>query len=263
MRPAFFFLLLLALAGCSGRESVTLPPTSIAIGSVDVSPSGRIGDEEIRSQPVALTKQAAERRRLRDEHSSLIASIPTVPSSTPTLAPEVKQRIAVARVIDHPHGVPIPPALGEEWFDPDRGLTFFRLEGGDWTSRRVRESHTHGALFYYTSYPDEVLNFSDRSIYPVLARELAFEAVEVFPSFRDPTPALIRSFSDKLGWALRGNLGPAVNVWTHVTLVERGEEYVYAVGGVMMMGTLFSEDRSYQYLVPGRWVGPVVVERIE
>ena len=262
MRFAFFLLFFLVLAGCSGG-GVSPPPTPLPLDLPDASYSGPMGREEVRAQPVALTKQAEEYRRIREEHSRLIASIPTVPAATPTLEPEVRQRVAVARVIDHPHGVPIPPVLGEEWFDPDRGLTFFRRDGGDWTPRRVREGHTHRALFYHRGYPEGVPNFSDESIYPALARELAFEAVEVFPGFGDPTPGLIRSLADNLGWSLRDNLGPAVNIWTHVRLVEAGEEYRYAVGGVMMMATLFSEGRSFEYLIPGHWIGPVVVERIE
>ena len=222
-----------------------------------------VEEDEDRMRPVALTRDASELRRLRDEHGGLIASIPaTEEPATPTAVE--RQEAALARVMEYPDGEPVGRGPDEDWFDLEEGLVFYRDNGGDWTARRVRESHSHRDLFYYKLYPDTVPNFRDKTIYGALARELAFEAHEVMPVLGDPTPAVVRSFARNLGWELRDTVGPVVNLWTTFTLVRDGEDHRFAVGGVMRLGVAEvgkGEDRL-EYLTVGEWIGPVVVERL-
>ena len=124
----------------------------------------------------------------------------------------------------------------------------------------MRNSHTHRNLFYHEDYPDSIPNFADRSIHPALARELAFEASRVLPILGDPTPGLVRSFSENLGWELRESPRPVVNLWTRMTVSEGQELHSYVVGGVMLMGVSSQGegDAWVEYLTPGQWIGPVV-----
>ena len=216
--------------------------------------------------PALLTQEAVGLRRLRDQHASLIASIPPTPEPTPTLTPPELSALVSARVREHPEGVPYPSPVGEDWFDPALGLEFYQEEGGDWTDRRVRETHSHRDLFYYEDYPESVLNFADGSIHHPLAREMVFEAVAVLPLLGDPTPAMIDSFSRRLGWEIRDSPEPMVNLWTTFTVRRERVFYSYAVGGVMLMGVSSvdrGEDDLLEYVTLGRWVGPVVVERLK
>ena len=216
--------------------------------------------------PGLLTREARELRRIREEHAALIASIPPTPEPTPTLTAAERSVLVSARVRQHPEGVPVPPPVGEDWFDPSLGLDFYRDSGGDWTAQRVRENHSHRDLFYYADYPESLANFVDGSIYQLLAREMVFEAVLVSPFLGEPTPAMIDLFSRDLGWELRDSPRPAVNLWTTFTVRRDGQFYIYAVGGVMLMGVSSSgedEDDLMEYVTPGPWIGRVVVERLE
>ena len=260
----FLSLVLLVLAGslgCRGDAGpgVTRVPAPREPG-VD-----RAEWEVLRQQPVLMTKEAIELRRVRDEHRRLIASRPTEAPPTPTLTAEERETVAVARVMAHPDGIPVRPGPDATWFRPDRGLTFYRSTGGDWTPRRVRQGHTHRSLFYFENYPEGVVNFHDGSMQSELARELAFEAAGVMPVIGEVTPAMIRSLSENVGWELRDSEGPVVNVWTRFTLLESGEAHVFAVGGVMRFGvsSVGSGDDLMDRLVLGHWIGPVLVERLE
>ena len=146
------------------------------------------------------------------------------------------------------------------------GLTFYRSAGGDWTARRVRETHTHRNLFFYGDYPEGIENFSDRSIYRSLAREMVFEATRVLPLLGEPTPAMVDAFEKHLGWELRDSSRPVVNLWTTFIVSEKGEHHVYSVGGVMLMGVGSSGggegEERLEYVSPGRWLGPVIAERL-
>ena len=172
--------------------------------------------------------------------------------------------MAVARVRRHPDGLPIPPVVGGDWFDPAIGIDFYRDSGGDWTARRVRKGHTHSDLFYYEEYPDSVPNFHDGSIHLHLAREMVFEAVDTLPLLDEPTPAMIDLFSRDMGWELRESPEPVVNLWTTFSVRRAGILHEYAVGGVMRMGvsSLGEGDELVEYVTPGAWLGPVVVERL-
>ena len=154
------------------------------------------------------------------------------PGATPTLTVVERKVVADVKIVAHPDGIPVRPSVDEDWFNPDLGLTFYRNSGGDWTPRRVRETHTHRNLFFYDGYPVTVPNFADKSIYPALAREL------------------------------HDSSQPVVNLWSTFIVSEKGEHHVYAIGGVMLMGvgSVGEGDDRLEYVTPGRWLGPVIVE---
>ena len=257
--------------GLGDAPAVTALPLPVVEPAVTALP---LPTAAARAAPAGLLTleawEARELRRIRDEHAALIASIPPTPEPTPTLTAAGRSVLVSARVRQHPKGVPVPLPVGEDWFDPSLGLDFYRDSGGDWTAREVRENHSHRDLFYYVDYPESVANFADRSIHGPLARELVFEAVAALPLLGQPTPAMIDAFSRDLGWELRDSPRPAVNLWTTFTVRREGQFYVYAVGGVMLMGVSSSgekdgenEDNLVEYVTPGRWIGPVVVERLK
>ena len=75
---------------------------------------------------------------------------------------------------------------------------------------------------------------------------------------------MVEVFADNLGWELRDSSRPVVNLWTTFSFSEREELHRYAVGGVMSMGveSIGEGETVLEYLTPGRWHGPVVVERV-
>ena len=75
---------------------------------------------------------------------------------------------------------------------------------------------------------------------------------------------MVDVFEKRLGWELRDSSRPVVNVWSTFIVSEKGEQHIYSVGGVMLMGVGFvGEDESLlEYVTPGRWLGPVIVERL-
>ena len=254
------FLLVLSTSCAGGSEPPPTPvrlPGSVLPDAPEAAPRGP-------ALSVPLTQEASELRRIREEHSSLIASIPPTPVPTLTLTPAERSEVSVARVLRYPDGVPLPPRVGEDWFDPGVGLEFHREVGDDWTARSVRESHPHRNLFYFSGYPGTLPHFSDRSIYRHLSRELVFEAVSILPLLGDPTPAMVEAFSRNLGWELRDSPEPVVNLWTTFSVQRGRARQAYAVGGVMRMGVSSAGegDDLMEYVTPGEWLGPVVVERL-
>ena len=260
MRSLLACGLLLFSAACLGGSD-PVPPTPVILREAPADPavSRRAADAED-----ARADYSEELRRVRAEHEALIASIPVTVVPTPTLTAAEVSLVAVARVQRYPDGAPAPPQVGEDWFDPGRGIDFYRDSGDDWTSRRVRESHPHRDLFYFQDYPGSIPNFHDRSIYRHIARELVFEAVDTLPLIGEPTPAMIDLFGKELGWEVRDSPEPVVNLWTTFKVVRDGLLHVYAVGGVMRLGvsSVGEGDTLLEYLTVGVWLGPVVVERL-
>ena len=170
----------------------------------------------------------------------------------------------MAKVQDHAKGVPVPPQVDDDWFNPEVGLTFYRSGTGDWTARRVRETHTHRNLFFYSEYPEGIANFDDGSILEALAREMVFEATQVLPLLGEPTPAMVDIFGRSMGWELRDSSRPVVNIWTTFVVSDGDEFHRYAIGGVMQMavGSVGEGEDRLEYVLPGGWLGPVVVERL-
>ena len=256
-RSFLLVLLFLLLAGCS-RGPDEIPLLEFPTPTPEVDP------EVAREYSVLLANQSRELRRVRDEHSSLIASIPPTAGPEPTLTVSQEQLIVAEETYRFPDGIPVSLPEDENWFNPDLGLTFFRDSQGDWSERELRKSNPYAPLFYEESYPEDVLNFADDSILPAIAREMAFEASNVLPILGEPNPSMVEAFADKMGWELRNADAPAINVWTTFTVRERRESFEYVVGGVMMLGvrTLGDGPDGMQYLEPGAWLGPVVVERL-
>ena len=215
----------------------------------------------------ALTHDASELQRIMAEHSRLLTSLPPTLGPTFTPTPEEAQLDAAALVSNNPAGIPYPTRELQNWFDPELGLDFYRPEGGDWTGRGLRNSHPYRELFYFEEYPSGIPNFDDRSIYNSIARELAMGAADVLPVLGDPSTEVVQTFSRRLGWAIRDPSLPVVNVWTTFEFLDGQVTSVYAVGGVLRMrlGTRTAGVGSpaLEYLTPGDFVGPVVVQRIK
>ena len=55
-----------------------------------------------------------------------------------------------------------------------------------------------------------------------------------------------------------------MNLWSTFIVSERGEHHVYSIGGVMLMGvgSVDEGEGRLEYVTPGRWLGPVIVERL-
>ncbi len=249
----FFFLL--SLVACGGVSE------EIPLLEFPDDPDG-LDPAVVQAYSVPLTKQAMELRRVKDEHLSLIESIPPTEGPTPTFTVTQMQLVVADEVVRFPDGVPVSRPEDEVWFNPNHGLVFFRTSGGDWSDREHREQNPYAPLFYQDSYPEGVRHFADGSIYPAIAREMAFEASDVLPVLGDPNPDMVQAFADNLGWELRNSESPVINVWTEFLVRDRLVTFRYSVGGVMMMGINTLGDDGMQTLVPGRWLGPVVVERL-
>ena len=226
---------------------------------------------EVARTPVvmpALTHDASERQRIAAEHARLLTSLPPPPGPEPTFTAQEDQRSAGLLVVDNPDGVPVPTRELEGWFDPELGLNFWRETGGDWTDRQVRSVHPYAPLFYYEEYPAGVPKFADGSMRNRLARELAYGASEVMEDLGEPTPRVVQAFERRLGWELRPGDEPVINVWTTFDFRSSRAVHVFAVGGVLRMEVLSRAtgnggQSEVEYLRPGAFLGPVVVERLE
>ena len=215
-----------------------------------------------------LTREAVVLREASSHDATLIASIPT---PTATVRPGATRVTGggldvVALLAENPGGVPLLRNEGPlDWFDPEQGLFFYRVRGGDWTDPGVRERSPYRSLVEYRNYPDGVSNFADGSIVYDLAVKLAFGMAEVRPAFGRPTPAMVAALSRDLGWEMVDvEDEPAFRLWTRFTFraADRAE-YEYAVGGVMVMQVGELESGA-QYLIPGNFVEPgVVLQRLD
>ncbi len=214
--------------------------------------------------------ESAELRRIQREHAQLIASIPT-PAPTPSIqelaevAPVAARAALGSALNEFPAGLAVAPVEHEEWFDSTKGLPFYRPAGGDWSPLSLREVHPYREVFYYEHFPATVANFHDESIYQHLAREMAFEAADLLPVIGSPQPPLIQSIRANLGWQLRDEREPVINVWSTFIVLRDGFPHRFAVGGVNRLVPQSWEERGrlWEYLVVGEWLGPVVVERLQ
>ena len=214
----------------------------------------------------AMTHEADQLRRVAAQHAALLTSIPPTPVLTPTLTVAQLKESSFLGVTAEEAGEGIEvevPVVG--WFDPDEGLLFYRGSGGDWTGRSVRDSHPYSRFLYFDGYPSDVASFANGSLYEEVARDLAFGASEVVPWLGSPTPEIVRTFMRDLGWELLPGGEPYINVWTTFEFLTQGAMHTYAVGGVMRLDLVSrpqAGDQTLDYLVPGPFVGPVVVERL-
>ena len=242
-------------AGPTVSVSAAAPPTAVVI--VHGGPDGL-------TQAAWQTRVAADRRRLREQHATLIASTGTNPlEPTPTAELAERQQEAIVRVAG--------PQAGERvagrhtgWFDPDRGLEFYREAGGDWTPASLREQHPYAPLVYYDDYQDGISSFGAGSLQGDMARELAYEAYGLLPIIGSPTPQLVDLLESNLGWEFRDAAEPVMNIWSTFRVSESGGGGArFAVGGVMVfgVGSTGEGDGRQDYLQVGSWVDSVVVER--
>lgn len=212
------------------------------------------------------TRVAADRRRLREQHATLIASIGADPlEPTPTLELAARQQAAIVRVAGSESGQEVS-GRHTGWFDPARGLEFYREAGGDWTPASVRERHPYAPLVYYDDYREGIASFGDGGLQGDLARELAYEAYRLLPIIGSPTPQLVDLLESNLGWEFRDSEGPVMNIWSTFRISETGGGGArFAVGGVMVfgVGSAGEGDDRQDYLQVGQWVDSVVVERLD
>lgn len=244
------------LVGCSVAAD---PPVGAAADVATPVPAGYLDPAEL------ATRDASELRRVRDEHAALIRSRAVPVGVTPTPPLHVAQEAAIAQVLEWGEGFPVLPDSRSFWFEPGEGVSFFRYDGGDWTRRRVREGHSHRDVIYFESFPPQVPNFFAGSVQPHLARELVFAATDVMPELGTPSPLLIRHFLRNLGWEFVVSSEPVANVWTFYQWRDDDVVQRFAVGGVMLFESrqMVVSGETYPYLVPGRWLGSVVVERLD
>ena len=259
---ATFFLSVCAFLVACGSADAVEPVSGGDSGAVDDSTP--LLEEDVIDAGRLAQLQLDELGRVREQHASLIRSIPTpTPEPGPSGSSEVAQE-AVSRVVAWSDGFPVPPPADEFWFDPADGLTFLRLDGGDWTSRSLRASHSHRHLFYRSDSPEGIVSFADGSLQRAIASRLAFGAAEFMPILGSPTPQVIELFSRRFGWEIRHADGPVVNVWTVYDFHDGDAVQTFAVGGVMVLQvkTTSRTGSVVHYLAPGHWLGSVVVERL-
>ena len=210
--------------------------------------------------PVDLrTVQAQDLSRVRDEHSALIALIPT-----PTLFPTREPRDIAAEYLLDGAQLPVNDALV---VDPSLGVWWYRYSGGDWTTSRLKTANPYYRLFYDQQVDQRYATFENNGLQNEIGRLLADEVVQVLPEIGDRAPSLITPLSDRLGWEFADSDLPVVRVWTSFTY--SGPDSLgpveYRVGGVLAFNLadhrdVQSGDVLYQYPVVSNWVGPVLLE---
>ena len=226
---------------------------------------------EVASTPVvipAMTREAEELSRVAMEHSRLLTSIP--PTPTPTAEPLGAEGVgdAVVLRLQHPDGVPFPTPESENWFDETKGIEFYRSESGDWTPPVLRDEHPYRELFYFSSYPEGVVNFSDGSLGSLISRRMAYRARDLTGAFGEPSDFLLRVMATNFGWEIRHPSEPVVNVWTTFEYREGGVISTYALGAVMELSLssvsvdVSGEEVLFEFLDGGEFLGPVVLERL-
>ena len=239
-----------AVAAGGGDELVTAGPT------LDLAELRRLQ----REQADLVMAQRAELQRLGEEHRRLLASRPTEPAETPTPSTEDVREQAMLQVAAAAEGIRLEETPGEDWFDPDYGVVFYRSEGGDWTPRAVREGSAYRELFWGDLSGSGLPNFGDESIYRLLARDLVFAAEKVMPLLAEPNPEVVEAFQVNMGWEALPTRDPVIRLWTTFRVRDPGGSRQFLVAGVMRLGV--SERRGVAYLTPGSFIGPVVVERL-
>ena len=252
----------LAAWGCGWFAAGEIPADVPATTAPEVV---EYGLEEAMAQGPALTRQAEDRRRLREQHAELIARTGVDPlEPTATALPGNRQQTAVQ--IAGGGGPVVATADHSDWFDIDRGLYFYRERGGDWTAQALRERHPAAPLIYKDDYVG-VANFADGSMQRELAGELAFDASERLPLVGAATPGMVDLIQWNLGYELRDAAEPVFNVWGRFRVddSEGKAAGTFAVGGVaeLEIARYDAGGASFEYLQFGRWIGPVVVERLE
>ena len=205
------------------------------------------------------TAQARDLRRLREEHSALIASIPT-PTPFPTIAPAA---VASGYLLDN---IPLPtsePLVTE----PRLGVWWYRHAGGDWTTNRIRDLNPYYPLFYDIQVDRRYATFQNGGLQNEIARLLVDEVVMQLPEVSDRASLLITPIGDRLGWEFVNAEVPVVRLWSR--FIYSGPDHLapieLRVGGVLAFTIADHRDVTtgdvlYQYPVITNWLGPVLLE---
>lgn len=213
------------------------------------------------AQASLLTKDASELVRLREEHSTLIASSPAGREVGPTSVefdPQGRASEVLAGVDSYSERSLAP--------NPLDGVYWYRDSGGDWSPPRMREVNPYGRLFYATGQLPDHPSFYDETIYVDIASRIAGELARVMPVVGEKAFRL--GLDENLGWELASPKEPAIYVWSRFEFQgpEDDRALDYVVGGVLRLGVRDFLDGDgnlvYQYLVPADFVGPVLVERV-
>ena len=205
------------------------------------------------AQPVALTRAASERHRLRAHHATLIASRPT-----PTVPPTVSAQL---RASLHVSGQDTSFYAGSGLVSaPQEGVWWYQDAVGDQTVRGVREGNPHWSLFESHRTGGEPA-FSDGSMQTHLGRELAHKVYDLMPEVGPDNSILEQALADNLGWELAVENSPLVRLWSD--FVFRGpdnEPRKYVVGAQFSLA-MKSNGPGGRYLESGAFIGPVLLER--
>lgn len=126
------------------------------------------------------TMAAIDLIRVREEHSRLIASIPTA-TPVPTEAPA---SVANRYLMDGQSSEAEQNVVA----DPGLGVWWFRQAGGDWTGRGMRDRNPYARLFYSPEFGNEHDSFVNGGIQERIGQMLVAQAVCCFRSWL-PRPA--------------------------------------------------------------------------
>ena len=247
---AMLLLMLLTALACgtapaSGPTSATEAGTAPRV-RVNVVDSGE-------AQPVALTRAASERHRLRAHHATLIASRPT-PTVPPTVPAQLRASLHVSGQDTSFYGGASSAST------PQDGVWWYQDAVGDQTVRGVRESNPHWSLFESHRTGSEPA-FSDGSMQTHLGRELARKVYDLMPEVGPDNSILEKVLADNLGWELAAENSPLVRLWSD--FVFRGpdnEPRKYVVGAQLSLA-MKSNGPGGRYLESGAFIGPVLLER--
>ena len=207
------------------------------------------------------TLQAIDLARVREEHSRMIASIPTA-TPVPTEAPaSVASRILLD---DGDAGAAASRSLAP---DPDLGIWWYRDSNRDWTGRRTRERNPYARLFYEPEFGNEHDSIVNGGIQERIGQMLVAEVVALLPELDQKGSELAAPITQRLGWELASDDLPVMRVWSRFSYLAPGdfEARDYRVGGVLTFGVADRRDAGtgdvlYQYAVVGDWLGPVLLE---
>ena len=205
------------------------------------------------AQPVALTRAASERQRLRAHHATLIASRPT-PTVPPTVSAQLRASLHASGQDTSFYGGsgPVSP--------PQAGVWWYQDAVGDQTVRGVRESNPHWSLFESYRTGSEPA-FSDGSMQTHLGRELARQVHDLMPAVGPENGILQKALAENLGWELATEDSALVRLWSD--FIFRGPENEprkYVVGALLSL-ELKSNGPGGRYLESGAFIGPVLLER--
>lgn len=207
------------------------------------------------------TLQAIDLARVREEHSRMIASIPTA-TPVPTEAPaSVASRILLD---DGDGGAAASRSLAT---DPELGIWWYRDSNRDWTGRRTRERNPYARLFYEPEFGNEHDSIVNGGIQERIGQMLVAEVVALLPELDQKGGELVAPITQRLGWELASDELPVMRVWSRFSYLAPGdfEARDYRVGGVLTFGVADRRDAGtgdvlYQYAVVGDWLGPVLLE---